>query len=256
MATTPPVVLAPVPAPKPAAPTLASKFTADWQWILKHLVILAIAACLVVGGVYFVDSEIAKHDAATEARYSLVLQQQIATTKAVEDKLDADTAQHALEAQAYQQQIAADQVAMKQRDDLMKVLIAKIGTMTAPQVVADLQPKLRQGTATVLNDGVKLDLPAARDVDAQITEGANAKADLTTTQANLAKETTIATNATADLATAKTAIAAEQTKNTDQVKACAAEVATVKAQARKGKLKWFGIGYIAGFISGIAAHFA
>ncbi len=241
MATTP----VPVPALKP---TLASKFAADWQWILKHLVILAIAAALVVGGVYFVDSEIAKHDAATEARYSIVLQQQTAATKAVEDRLDANTAQHALEAQAYQNQIAADQVAMKQRDDMMKVLIAKIGTMTAPQVVADLQPKLRQGTATVLNDGVKLDLPAARDVDAQITEGANAKADLATTQTALTKETTIATNATSDLATAKQAITAEQTKNTDQVKACNAQIAVVKAEARKSKIKWFISGVVSGFL--------
>ena len=248
MATTPPVVLAPVPAPKPAAPTLASKFTADWQWILKHLVILAIAACLVVGGVYFVDSEIAKHDAATEARYSLVLQQQTALTKSVEDRLDANTAQHALEAQQYQAQIAADAAAMKQRDALLAVALSKINTMSPTQVQADLQPKLRQGQATVLADGIKLDTEAARDVDAQITEGANAKADLATTKTALTKETTIADNATADLATAKTAIAAEQTKNSDQVKSCNAQIATVKAEARKSKIKWFISGVVSGFL--------
>lgn len=229
--------------------TASSWLSSHWSWVLSHLLILALVAGLVWGGIYGVDSMIARHDAANQQKYELVLQQQTAVTKAVEDKLTLDSAQHAQEALAYQQQIAADQVAMKQRDDMLKVLIAKIGTMTAPQVVADLQPKLRQGTATVLADGVKLDLPAARDVDAQITEGVNAKADLATTQTALTKETSIASNATADLATAKQAITAEQTKNGDQIKACDATIATVKAEARKSKIKWFLIGYVSGFLT-------
>jgi hypothetical protein len=217
--------------------------------VLKHLVILAVVGCLVFGGIYGVESIIAKHDAKTEAKYSQLLVTQTTQTKAIEDKLSSDEQAHqALENQLLAQ-LAADEAAMKQRDALNAQLIAKIAQMTAPQVVADLQPKLRAGTATLLADGVKLDVPAARDVDEQITEGANAKTDLATTQADLAKETTIAGNAQADLATAKTAIGAEQAKNTDQVKACAAEVATVKAEARKGKMKWFVIGYVSGFLT-------
>jgi hypothetical protein len=245
--------MATTPTPTPA-PT--NWFTKDWIWITQHIIILVLAAALVFGGVYEIDAMIARHDASTEQHYSQLLIQQTALTKSIEDKFDASTAQHALEAQQYQAQIAADQAAMKQRDDLLKLAIAKIGTMTPVQIQADLQPKLRQGQATVLADGIKLDTEAARDVDAQITEGANAKADLATTQTALTKETTIAANATADLQTAKTAIAAEQKKNDDQVVACNAAIAVEKANARKGKLKWFGIGYIAGFLSGLAAHLA
>jgi DNA repair exonuclease SbcCD ATPase subunit len=229
--------------------TSTNWLSTHWSWVLSHLLIVALIGGLVWGAVYGVNSLIASHDAKTEARYSQLLVAQTAQTKAIEDKLSADEQAHqAIENQLIAQ-LAADQAAMKQRDALNAQLVAKIAQMTAPQVVADLQPKLRAGTATLLADGVKLDVPAARDVDEQITEGANAKTDLATTQADLAKETTIAGNAQADLATAKTAISAEQAKNTDQVKACAAEVATVKAEARKGKMKWFVIGYVSGFLT-------
>lgn len=36
----------------------------------------------------------------------------------------------------------------------------------------------------------------------------------------------------------------------------AAEVKALKADARKGKLKWFGIGFVTGLISGVALHVA
>ena len=45
-----------------------------------------------------------------------------------------------------------------------------------------------------------------------------------------------------------------QLQLTDQTKACDAKVAAVKAAARKGKLKWFGIGYVSGFISGLVVR--
>ena len=229
--------------------TTTTKPTSIWHWVLSHLLILALVGALVLGGVYGVDSMIAKHDHAKDVYYAQLLADDNKRTEALESKLDSDTKAHAAEAQAYQQQIAADQVAMKQRDDMMKVLVAKIGTMTAPQVAADLQPKLRAGTATVLADGVKLDLPAARDVDQQITEGATAKQDLVTVEGNLVKETTIATNAVADLKTANDAVASEKGKNVDQVKACNQQIDTVKADARKGKMKWFLIGYVSGFLT-------
>ena len=37
----------------------------------------------------------------------------------------------------------------------------------------------------------------------------------------------------------------------DNEKACTATVNTLKIEAKKGKLKWFGIGYVSGFISGL-----
>ena len=52
------------------------------------------------------------------------------------------------------------------------------------------------------------------------------------------------------VAAQKKTIDAQDAQIAGQVKACQTEVDTVKSQARKGKIKWFFIGYVAGFISG------
>jgi len=209
---------------------------------------------LLWGSVYGIQSMIASHDAKTEAHYDQQLAASTAQAQATEERRIADEKAHAIIDAQLLAQLSADQVAMKQRDNLMAQLVAKIQTMTVPQVVADLQPKLRAGTATELPDGVKLDLPAARDVDAQMTEGTNAKANLATTQADLAKETVIASNAATDLATAKQAITDEQGKNAAQVKACNAEKDTIRSDAAKSKTKWALITGILGFLFRVATH--
>ncbi len=52
----------------------------------------------------------------------------------------------------------------------------------------------------------------------------------------------------------KVVVSGLQTQIVDQTKACTAQINVVKAQARKGKLKAFGIGYGLGLVSGLVAH--
>jgi hypothetical protein len=75
---------------------------------------------------------------------------------------------------------------------------------------------------------------------------------------NLKDETEIAANLQSELdaqgkvvAEDNTLISALNTEIADNDKACKAEVAAVKADARKGKVKWFKIGYVAGLVSGL-----
>lgn len=228
--------------------------SADWTWIIQHAFLLILAAALAVGSVYYVEGLIAKHDAATEARYSQVLTQQTAQTSLLEAQLKTDENNWTQLSTQLNAQNAADQQQISARDAQITQLLTKISQMQPPQIVADLQPKLHAGTATILPDGVKLDTPAARDVDAQMTQGAAAEADLTTTKSELTNETTLAVEASKNLTEANGALAAEQKKNVDQVAACTAEVNTVKAQARKGKLKWFGIGVVVGYLGRVLTH--
>lgn len=176
--------------------------------------------------------------------------QQTAQATALSDQLKTDeanwtqlSAQLNAQNQAQQQQIAA-------RDKQISILLSKINTLQPPEIVADLQPKLHAGTATVLPDGIKLDTEAARDVDKQITQGAAAVSDLANTKTELANETTLATTANKNLSDASAAVAALQKQNTDQIQACAVQVKTIKAQARKSKIKWFFAGVITGIIGG------
>lgn len=234
----------------PITETIATKATADLAWLKTHIVLLAVVISLAVGSVYAIEDLIAKHDQATEARYSQILTQQTAQATALADQLKTDetswtqlSSQLNAQNQVQQQQIAA-------RDKQISLLISKISTLQPPEIVADLQPKLHAGNATVLPDGVKLDTDAARDVDKQITQGVAAVADLANTKTELANETTLAMTANKNLSDASAAVAALQKQNTDQIQACAAQVKTIKAQARKSKIKWFFAGVITGIIGG------
>jgi hypothetical protein len=228
--------------------TIASKLTADLAWLRTHLIMLVIVVGLAWGGIYGVESLMAKHDAAQEAKYSQILAAQTAQTTAIENKLTTDEAnwnQIASQLTAQNMQLA-QQVAS--RDAQITVLMNKISTMTVPQVAADLQPKLHAGTATVQPNGVLLDVNAARDVDEQITKANEVLADLTDVKQQLANEVVLYTNASADARETHTALAAEQVKNADQIKACAIEVKQVKDDARKSKTKWAIFSAIGGFV--------
>jgi hypothetical protein len=53
----------------------------------------------------------------------------------------------------------------------------------------------------------------------------------------------------------KVVVSGLQLQLQDQTKSCETQIKAVKAEARKGKLKWFGIGYLAGLTSGVVLHF-
>lgn len=68
------------------------------------------------------------------------------------------------------------------------------------------------------------------------------------------KESNLQSNvndANALIAKGKDVISGLQLQLTDQTKQCNVEIAAVKAEARKSKLKWFGAGVIVGFIGGL-----
>jgi multidrug resistance efflux pump len=48
----------------------------------------------------------------------------------------------------------------------------------------------------------------------------------------------------------KLVVSGLQLQLTDKDKVCSTQVAAIKAEARKGKLKWFGIGFVSGFVAG------
>ncbi len=78
---------------------------------------------------------------------------------------------------------------------------------------------------------------------------------------DLVDETSKATNLQTDVDKANTLIDQGkivvnglQLQLTDQSKACSTQLAAVKAEARKSKLKWFGIGFVSGFVVGQVGH--
>lgn len=76
------------------------------------------------------------------------------------------------------------------------------------------------------------------------------KANLSDTQTELTNTKTEFTAANQLIGEKTQQITGLQLQITDEQNTCKAEVADVKAQARKSKLKWFGIGFVTGYIAG------
>ena len=72
--------------------------------------------------------------------------------------------------------------------------------------------------------------------------------DVTTEEAGLQTDVN---DANALISSGKLTVAGLQLQLTDQDKSCTASINALKANDNKSKLKWFGIGYVSGFISGI-----
>ena len=96
-----------------------------------------------------------------------------------------------------------------------------------------------------------MDLPIARVVVSDLDALASARGDLADTQNQLTVQSSLTADAGSNLADAQKVIAAQNLQLADQTKSCTAQITTLKAAARKSKLRWFGAGYVAGFVSGL-----
>ena len=237
------VTPAPTSVTKPAT-TVQSVIAKDWSWILSHLLALIVVGGLIIGGVYFVENLIAKHDAATSAKYAQILAAQTTATQTLQKQLSTDEASWA--------QVEAQLLA--QNAQLTKQITAR-NQVTAAQVQTDAslsaqdsatriaaQTHASAGEVTAQGNDVTLDLPITRVVVASLDQLPAVESDLADTTKQLANETTVAANAQSDVADAKKVIASQTTQLADADKSCKAQIAVVNAKARRGKLKAFFIG--------------
>lgn len=197
--------------------------TDDLNWLKTHLILLAIVAGSIYGGIYLVESKIADHDKQMATIYQVQNQQFQAQIK---EEIDALKEQNTQLSQA----LATRQVVEVK-------LPTQNGSLTATQAAQEISKSTKANPGQVVSQGdtVVLDLPTARDLTtmAQLVPLLQAdKADLTK---QLSNETKIYNDE----------VSAHQKDNQTNAVALTA----CKADARKGKLKWFGIGYVAGFLT-------
>jgi uncharacterized phage infection (PIP) family protein YhgE len=239
----------------PAAPLSNSGFAKDWTWLNQHLILLAIVALIIFGGVYGVESIIAKHDATRAAQDSAILAQQTATTKALADQLQSDESQWSkVQAQLLAQNTQLSQ-AIAARNQQIATLVKTDATLSAEQAASKISIDLQAepGEVTPSGNSVALDLPVARRVVSSLDQLPVVEANLTDTQKQLANETTVATNAQTDAKQSQQVIASQQTQIADQTKACNAQIAALKSQNRKSKIKSFLLGAATALVA-LAGH--
>lgn len=220
--------------------TIVTAVEKDWKWLTTHLVLVGVLLASVAGAVYGVESLVAKHDEQVAAKYAAIAtlanqqNQQFQTQVLAQMKALSDQNQQLANSNA---QLAA---ALTQRQKVEVEIPKQVGTMTATQVATQLG-----GTAT--GDNVTLPLPAAQTALTDVLLVPQLQSDKKDLQDQLTNETQIATNNKKLYDDEVVALTGEQKAHAADNKASATEITALKADARKSKLKWFGIGVLVGY---------
>jgi hypothetical protein len=198
----------------------------DLSWLKTHLILLAVVAVLTFSGIYGVESLIAKHDAKTASIYQTQNEQ--------------FQKQVVVEIAALQQQNQAllQQVATRQQVEVK--IPTNSGSLTAPQAADTISKYTLNHPVVPTATGVTVDLATAQAIASDLQMLPLVRQDKADLQVAFTNEVKIYNDEVA-------AHKKDNDANAEQIK-------SLKADARKGKLKWFGIGYVAGFVSGVALH--
>ncbi len=249
MSTTPSVPVVSIPAPAPVPP--AAVPSAGWAWLKAHellvIVVLGFTLLWFVSGK--VESIITAHDAANLTATKLTLAAQVATNQATATVV----AQQAADYKALAVKAQAQDVALAQVNATLSQLLAKQqstdSTMSVSELAARWNVLVPMAGAAVVNGQTTLPDAGAHATVAQLEQ-----VPVLTTQ--LANEKTVTAN-TQNLLTAATQQVLTLGQRVDGLnlqlgdadKVCTAQIAVVKAQARKGKRRYFIAGWLVGFFS-------
>ena len=226
-----------------------------WAWLKAHERLIIVALVLAVGafGVsrYF-DVSAAKADAKNVAAQQLLVQAK-ENSAAQAQATALVTQQYASLVQALSTQNASLAASIAQRTASQKA-------QTAVDVAATPSELTARWTALVPTVQA---LPSGNLIDANVQgvrDTVIALESVPVLTQNLKDETIVAQNYHAEVQKADLLINDESnqitglnTVITDQTKACVAQVAAMKADARRGKWKFFKIGFLSGFLTGLYA---
>jgi hypothetical protein len=225
------------------------------SWLKQHetlLIVLMILLALIWGYTKYADLNAAKAEArATAAEQAL-------TAQKTQDTVNATTtasvlSQYQAMVNAQTAKISSLQLIVAQRQASVKVQQKADANLAIPALAARLQTvgNVPAGQVSATPNSVILTQPGAVAV-VQTLE------TIPALQANLQDETALAEAAQAAQAQGDKVILAQTTEITglkltigDEETQCKAQIAVVNASARKGKIKWFKIGFISGFLSGL-----
>lgn len=205
-------------------------FTTISNDIKSHLLAIIVVVLLIGGSIYAVDGLVAKHDAATSAKYELLLSQAQAQTKVDEASFQQTLAQLSAQNASLSQSIA-------QRDAALATLLKQDAQLNSQQAGTKLG-------GTVLPSGdIDLPLNTARTVAAELDE-------LPVVTKNLADETQVAMNLQTELTSQTKVVADLNGQLVAQTNSCNATIKSLKAKQRKRDIKIFIAGVVTGIVGG------
>lgn len=220
----------------------------DLSWMKSHLLLVALIVILVFGTVYGIESLIAKHDSARESKDTQILTLITAQTTDLKARMTQDESAASIRDAQYAATIAQLSGAIGRQNQALVQQIKVNATLTASQTAQAISQKTQAqpGEVSAQGDNVLLALPVARTINSDLDKLSTTLVQLDEKQKQLDAQTGLTTDAILDSVNGKKVITSLETQMAQADKVCKDTISTVKAQARKSKLKWFGIGYLLG----------
>jgi hypothetical protein len=215
-----------------------------------HIILYAVAIVFALGLTYVIESNVADK---ADAKY----QQQVA----VDQQKDASNTQ-------FQQQAVNELAQIKSENDQQQVLIAqaqatiatlkqqlqdqqgKDAVLPPNDLAARIQTLAPGGKVTVAPSGYTLDQPEAVAIAKDLESVPVLTQELGLDQETISRDDTIIANDGKALADEKAAHAADNATAVIDKKTLNDQIASLKADARKSKFKWFIAGVVTGFTLG------
>lgn len=223
--------------------------TLDKHHITLYIVTIALTLGLTLTTTYFIESRMADKN---EQKYEVLkAQSDLATQQNTQFQQQA--AQTIAELQATSKQLAATSAQQQSTITSLKQQLqdqkGKDATLPPTDLASRIQTLAPGGLITVVSDGYHLDQTEAVSIAQVLEEPPILKQEIAADETIISNDTAIIANDAKVLSTEQQSHQSDVTTLQSKLAADDQEIKTVKAQARKGKLKWFGIGYVAGFAS-------
>lgn len=220
----------------------------DLVWLKHHVILLALVIGLSFVGIYTVESLISKHDHDRAVASQAIADAQAKQNQAFQTTILSELKTLADSNAALQQQNTALTLALATRNQV-EAKLPKSNESLSTDDAAKQITTLTGGKATANGSDVVIDTPTAQKVvtGLELVPMLQAdKVDLEKQNANFEKEID---NDIKALDLEKQSHVGDVTTLKTQIKADGDALTSCKADARKGKLKWFGIGYALGWAS-------
>ncbi len=234
-----------------STPTVTPVVTQSWFKVHERLLIVLMV--LLAGSWGY--SKYADASASKAETRANVAEQALESQKENNAAMALQTAQVIAQYQTMCQSLAAQTSALQASLTQRQATLAKQVTTDANLPLAGLaqrwQVLIPTVTPTVTPVGVGLTSQEAHDTVAALEQIPVLQSNLKDTQSDL--------GATQGALGQANTVISDQTKQitglnleiSDRTKACAAQVAAAKAEGRKGKIRWFKIGFVSGFVAGL-----
>jgi hypothetical protein len=214
----------------------------------EHLLIVLVLVVLSWFALGKVQSVLAAHDNANlaQAKVTAAVQQE------KNDALAKQIAQQAAEYKALADKVNAQNAALEQANvNLANALIKQQRTDASlpPSELANRWTVLvPQAKPVVTPTGIAVDTPSAVATVQALEETPALRAQLSNERTQLENAQKLIVDEGTQIATLNTLVTGKDALLADDAKVCSAQVAVVKADARKSKRKWFIVGVVVGWV--------